>query len=391
MNGKLVDKVNVDNGKAQSLSNDANIIEKETLDQMDAGALGVVAGNSETTSNGTESSALSSENPAVSTAASVKTTILEEGNKLENGGTNCSTSGENVDDDDTDWDEYHKNFINTPQSYMRLLYAMPHTRRYFMARSFPKQRDRKRSACRKSQCQVEHGHGEVTTNGVGSQCGKTLKRLCCAGDGNSGHPKKQKLVNSRELGDGDGANGSKLNGFGSEHISVLRERLQSNGTCQAGESGLRATDEARNGDYGIIELNERTNEVSGAKEGFGLLNGCTEAYKKAESTVVRGLRTEKDLGLDRYSKAAVPAGKNSLYSQSNGLYDFEGKFKAFNFYCHCDISTIFHISSCDIHLWHAWDFALTFASYIDVTSYGASVVGVVLMVELICMCSTSMG
>lgn len=318
MNGKPVDKVNVDNGKAKPLANGPNVIEKEALDTMDTENVGSVEGNSETTSNGTESSALSSENPAVSTAASVKAVTVEEDKKLENGEANCSTSGEDDDDDDTDWDEYHKHFSNTPQSYMRLLYAMPHTRRYFMARSLPIQRDRKRSGCRKGQCQVEHGHGEVMTNG-GSQCGKTLKRICSAGEGNTGLPKKQKLVNGQEeLCNGDGANGSKVNGFGSEHIDVLRERLQSNGTCQAGESGVKAADATQNGDHGMVGSNGQTEEGSSAKGITGTSNGCADAHEKAENGVANGLGAEIDLGLDRCSKAAVLTAKSS-----NGLYDFE--------------------------------------------------------------------
>lgn len=327
MNGKAVDKVNVDNSTAKSLANGSNTIDKEASEKTDVETSGVVLGNSETTSNGTESSALSSENPVVSTAASMKASTVEEGKKLEDGEANCSTSGEDDDDDDTDWDEYHKHFSNTPQSYMRLLYAMPHTRRYFMARSLPIQRDRKRSACRKGQCQAEEGPGEVTTNGGGSQCGKTLKRLCCVGEGNSGLPKKQKLVNGQEeLLDGGGANGSKVSGSGTEHISVLRERLQSNGTCRAGESVERATDVAQNGVHGIIRSNGYTEEGSSGKGIAGTLNGFSDAHKKTASSVANGLGPEKELGLDRFSKAAVPPAKNSLHSQSNGLYDFEGKF-----------------------------------------------------------------
>ncbi|KAG0584355.1 hypothetical protein KC19_3G205100 [Ceratodon purpureus] len=318
MNGKPAVKVNVDNGKVKSSANGANTIENETVDKMDAEV--VVERDSETTSNGTESSALSSENPVVSTAASVKVVTIEESKKFENGEADCSTSGEDDDDDDTDWDEYHKHFSNTPQSYMRLLYAMPHTRRYFMARSLPIQRDRKRPGCKKGQCQVENGHGELTANGGG----KTLKRLCCAGEGNSGLSKKQKLVNGQEeSSNGDGVNGSKVNGSGSEHVSVLRERLQSNGTCQAEESGVRAPDVALNGDHVTIGSNGQMNAGFGAKSITGTLNGCADAHKKVDSTTANGLGAGSDLGLDRCSKAAVLPAKNSLHSQSNGLYDLE--------------------------------------------------------------------
>lgn len=353
MNGNSVGaKVNVDNGKANSAAIGANV---ENGTKPEVMALPGITENSvsETTSS---RSGLSSESPAASTAATVKAITPEEGKKPDsNGEANCSTSGEDDDEDDTDWDEYHKHFSNTPQSYMRLLYAMPHTRRYFMARSLPMQRDRKRSGCRKSQCQVDHGHGEGTMNGGGSQCGKTLKRLSCVLEGNSsGFAKKQKLGNGHEEScNGDGVND--VEGSGSEPITVLRERLQSNGACQAEESVLRAADAAQNGDCSMIGSVGQTGNGSSAKGSNGAVNGFADVLKQPESSHFgNGLRAvEKDVDPDRCSKAAVIARMNSFHSKANGLYDFEGKLeklscprnKGSRFHCHLNLSCSIRYSS----------------------------------------------
>jgi hypothetical protein len=208
------------------------------------------------------SSDLSSESQVVSTSAT------EEAKTVEISEANCSTSGEDdEDEDDTDWDEYHKHFSNTPQSYMRLLYAMPSARRYFMARSIPIQRDRKRSGCRKGQCEVDH----------------SSKRLCCGAEESSA--KKQKLSNGHVESTPD------------ENVSVLRERLQSNGTCQADAENV-----TQNGD-----------SCTNGSSAHGAVNGSSSnGAVEPESNGSRIAETES-------SKAAVSTPKSS----SNGLYDFE--------------------------------------------------------------------
>lgn len=212
------------------------------------------------------SSDLSSESQVVSTSATVE---AEEAKTVDVSEVNCSTSGDDdEDEDDTDWDEYHKHFSNTPQSYMRLLYAMPSARRYFMARSIPIQRDRKRSGCRKGQCE----------------------RLCCGAEESSA--KKQKLSNGHVESTPD------------ENVSVLRERLQSNGTCQADESVV--VNGSQNGDSSM-----NGSSVHGAVNGSSS-NGAVNGSVEPESNGLRSAETDS-------AKPAVTAPKSS----SNGLYDFE--------------------------------------------------------------------
>jgi len=305
-------KSKVENGECKSSANGA-IVENGVKPKVEKAFPGITEiSATDTTSMRSD---LSSESPAASTAATVK---ADAGKTLNsNVEEDCSISGEDDDEDDTDWDEYHKHFSNTPQSYMRLLYVMPHTRRYFMARSHLRQRERKRSACRKGQCQLEN---EETTNGVGSQSGKTLKRVCCAGEGYTGLSKKQKFSNGQE----ESCNGD---GPVSEHIIVLRERLQSNGTCQAGGLVLSATDGAvQNGDCSLIgSVGQTENGTCANGSSNGEVNGFADVLKQPESS--HGLRVaQKDVVLHECSKAAVIAPKNSSHSQSNGLYNFEGNF-----------------------------------------------------------------
>jgi hypothetical protein len=129
--------------------------------------------------------------------------------------------------------------------------------------------------------------------------------------------KKQKFSTGQE----ESCNGD---GPVSEHIIVLRERLQTNGSCQAGELVLSATDGAvQNGDCNLIgSVGHTENGACANGSSNGAVNGFADVLKQPESS--HGLRiAEKDLNLHRCSTAAVIAPKNLSHLQSNGLYNFE--------------------------------------------------------------------
>lgn len=230
--------------------------------------------------------------------------LVKEGGKVESGVVNCSTSG----DEECDWedDAYKKFSSNAPHSYMRLLYAMPHTRRYFMARSLPIQRDRKRVAGKRHQGQVEDG----LSNGS-SSCGK---RACCVVEG-CGTNKKHKSVAYQ-----DTAQASNGHSSGVESTILFRERIQVDEACLAGGSSSCTKDE--NGHD---------------REDGQQSNGIVDSMKTVKSDVKSGCGSDL-LHEERNGLAASPIshqdnekranGKSSMHLHSDGLYGFEGKLAA---------------------------------------------------------------
>ena len=226
--------------------------------------------------------------------------LAKEGGKEENGVVNCSTSG----DEECDWedDAYKKFNSNAPHSYMRLLYAMPHTRRYFMARSLPIQRDRKRVAGKRHQGQVEDG----LSNGS-SSCGK---RACCVVEG-CGTNKKHKSVAYQ-----DTAQASNGHSSGVEPTILFRERMQVDEACLAGGSSSSTKDE--NG-----HDREEGQQSNGTVDSRKIVkSGCGGDLLHEERT---GLAASPISHQDNEKRAN---GKSSIHLHSDGLYGFEGKLAA---------------------------------------------------------------
>lgn len=337
-NNSLDVKMKTDNA-TEKLTKIASIEKKDVLKANVNGLAAVENLVKEIHSNGLEASAPSTGNADVATAVSDKLSSAEEFKNQEDEDIDCSTSGE---DEDEDWNEYTKPLNScTSHSYMRLLYAMPHTRRYFMARALPVQRDRKRSACKKVRGQVENGHCEGMPNGLSSN-DKISKRLCCT-PGDGGFSKRQKLVDHREesrssdemtavvstsaktngliYSGASSSHGGKSNGHAnkseSDDVTVLRERLQADGSCQAEDLGGSAPATVATGDPGKTGLDVPTKDGS-RKSTAALQHSSPDSSKKSKCN---GLGVSNPV--DGCLKGAVSSPKSSTRLQPNGLYDFE--------------------------------------------------------------------
>lgn len=228
--------------------------------------------------------------------------LVKEGGKVENVVVNCSTSG---DQECVDWeDDAHKKFnSNAPHSYMRLLYAMPHTRRYFMARSLPIQRDRKRVAGKRYQGQVEDG----LSNGS-SSCGK---RPCGVVEG-CGTNKKHKSVAYQ-----DTAQVSNSHSSGLELTNVFRERMQVDEACLAGGSSSSAKNENGHDMEDGQQLNGTLDSMKGVKSDVKYVPGGDLLHEERNGSAASPI-SHQDSG-----KRAN--GKSSIHLHADGLYGFEGK------------------------------------------------------------------
>lgn len=220
----------------------------------------------------------------------------EGGSKDGGGEGDCSTSGKDGDD----WDECYKKCNSaTPHSYMRLLYAMPHTRRYFMARALPIQRDRKRVIGIKGQGQVDNGEGEATHKGS-SSTRKDGKRHggVCEGVVLS---KKQKQRERHDISPAnvvaeaaeinkeckDSVNGNETG----MDVCLLRKRMEVDDACQgAVVAGHKDVAE-------IVQI--------GDSEKAGHTRDCGEAMSLSSFTLVRTTAGQQARNLDVIEKVLV--------------------------------------------------------------------------------------